>query len=158
MQLRSSHAHEEGCRREWSVSTVRFSGEHGHVRKLHAVRVALAATADGRQQFAPIPGSEFEIDADLVLLAMGFTGPAKDGLLTTLGVSFDARGNVATDESHRTTIEGVFAAGDVRRGASLIVWAIREGRDAAERIDRYLERAGPRVEPGASSASGPAAA
>ncbi|HEU4749416.1 MAG TPA: FAD-dependent oxidoreductase, partial [Gemmatimonadaceae bacterium] len=92
----------------------------------------------GRSDYARVPGSEFEMEADLVLLAMGFTGPVKDRLLVDLAVGLDARGNVATDMAHRTSIPGVFAAGDARRGASLIVWAIREGRDAAESIDRWL--------------------
>jgi len=154
MQLRSSHAHEEGCQRDWSVSTTAFSGERGRVRTLHAVRVEMRTGADGRTQFAPLPGTEFAMDADLVLLATGFTGPVKDRLLAELGVSFDARGTVATDEAHRTTVGGVFAAGDVHRGASLIVWAIREGRDAAECIDRHLRG---RVGAPASAGQWPAA-
>jgi glutamate synthase (NADPH/NADH) small chain len=140
MQLRSSHAHEEGCAREWSVATTAYSGAHGLVRKLHAVRVAVETTAGGRVHVAPLPGSELEMDADLVLLAIGFQGPEPSRLLADLGVRRDARGNVATDEAHGTGVDGVFAAGDVRRGASLIVWAIREGRDAAEGIDQYLRR------------------
>ena len=154
MQLRSSHAHEEGCEREWSVSTTSFSGEGGRVRTLHAVRVEMQTTGDGRTRFAPLPGSEFSMDVDLVLLAAGFTGPVKDRLLVDLGVSFDGRGNVAADEAHRTSVDGVFAAGDVRRGASLIVWAIREGRDAAESIDRHLRG---HVEARASGARWPGA-
>jgi glutamate synthase (NADPH/NADH) small chain len=140
MQLRTSHAHEEGGERDWSVSTTAFSGEGGRVRTLHAVRVEKRPGADPRARFAPLPGSEFAMEVDLVLLATGFTGPVRDRLLTELGVSLDARGNVATDEAHRTAVDGVFAAGDVHRGASLIVWAIREGRDAAEAIDQYLRR------------------
>ncbi|MFQ5950332.1 MAG: FAD-dependent oxidoreductase, partial [Nitrospiria bacterium] len=89
-------------------------------------------------QFVEIPGSEREMNVDLVLLAMGFTGPVKEGLLSDLGVKFGSRGNVAVDENHMTNIDGVFAAGDVKLGASLIVWAIREGRDAAKGIERYL--------------------
>lgn len=139
MQLRSSHAHEEGCKREWSVSTKRFSGKNGQVTKLHAVRVELKKDENGRPQFVEMPGTEFELDVDLVLLAMGFTGPVKQGLLTDLGVKLDARGNVAVDENYMTSVEGVFAAGDMKRGASLIVWAIREGRDAAKGIDQYLK-------------------
>jgi len=124
MQLRTSHAHEEGGQRTWSVSTTRLSGDEGAVRRLHGVRLD--------------DGAAFQLDADLVLLAMGFTGPHRDGLLDALGVRLDARGAVATDARHRTSVEGVFAAGDVRRGASLIVWAIREGRDAARAIDAYV--------------------
>jgi glutamate synthase (NADPH/NADH) small chain len=140
MQLRSSHAHEEGCAREWSVSTTSFSGEHGRVRKLHAVQVAVETTTNGHVQVVSRPGSELEMEVDLVLLAIGFSGPEKSRLLTDLGVERDARGNVAIDGAHRTSVEGVFAAGDACRGASLIVWAIREGRDAAQSIDRYLRR------------------
>ena len=139
MQLRTSHAHEEGCDREWSVATVAFSGdENGRVKRIHAVRLDRQITADGRSDYMRVPGTEFEMEADLVLLAMGFTGPVKDKLLVDLAVGLDARGNVATDLAHRTNIPGVFAAGDARRGASLIVWAIREGRDAADSIDRWL--------------------
>jgi len=139
MQLRTSHAHEEGCEREWSVSTTGFSGgPDGRVRKLHAVRVEMREAPDGRPLVVPVPGSDFTLDADLVLLAMGFTGPAKAGPHAELGLKLDVRGNVATDGDHRTSVDGVFAAGDMRRGQSLIVWAIREGRDAAEAIDRHL--------------------
>jgi glutamate synthase (NADPH/NADH) small chain len=139
MQLRSSHAHEEGCDRQWSVSTTRFSGHHGHVTKLHAHRVTFE-----NGQFLPMPGTEFAMEVDLVLLAMGFTGPVKNGLLDSLGVKYDARGNVAVDENYMTSVEGVFAGGDVKRGASLIVWAIAEGRKMAAGVDKYL-RAGQRV-------------
>ncbi len=139
MQLRSSHAHEEGCDRQWSVSTTRFSGHNGHVTKLHAHRVTFE---NGR--FIPMPGTEFEMEVNLVLLAMGFTGPVKNGLLDSLGVKYDARGNVAVDENYMTSEEGVFAGGDVKRGASLIVWAIAEGRKMAAGVDKYL-RAGQRV-------------
>ena len=140
MMLRTSHAHEEGCDRAWSVATTALSGENGRVRALHTVRVEPHRDVDGRTQLVPVAGTERAIEADLVLLAMGFTGPADGALLTQLGVRRDARGPVATDASHRTNVDGVFAAGDVRRGASLIVWAIREGRDAAAGIERYLQR------------------
>ncbi len=133
MQLRTSHAHEEGCDRQWSVSTTAFSGHNGHVTKLHAHRVTFE-----NGKFTPIPGTEFEMEVDLVLLAMGFVGPVKTGLLDQLGVRYDARGNVAVDENFMTNIEGVFAAGDTKRGASLIVWAIAEGRKAAASIHQYL--------------------
>jgi glutamate synthase (NADPH/NADH) small chain len=138
MQIRTSHAHEEGCDREWSVATVAFSGENGRVKRIHAVRLERRMLADGRADFAPIPGSEFELEADVVLLAMGFTGPVKSKLLVDLDVALDSRGTIATDEAHRTSVPGVFAAGDAKRGASLIVWAIREGRDAADSIDKWL--------------------
>ncbi len=138
MALRTSHAHEEGCQREWSVSTQRFSGESGRVRRLHAVRVEMKTDSQGRPRFVEMPGTEFELEADLVLLAMGFCGPKKEGLLADLKIKLDASGNVAVDENHRTNVEGIYAAGDMKRGASLIVWAIREGRDAARGIDLYL--------------------
>ncbi|HEV7838455.1 MAG TPA: glutamate synthase subunit beta, partial [Gemmatimonadaceae bacterium] len=140
MQLRTSHAHEEGTERDWSVATTGFSGENGRVRRIQAVRLERQVFADGRADYVRVPGTEFELDADLVLLAMGFTGPVKSRLLKDLSVDLDARGNIATDAAHRTSVPGVFSAGDARRGASLIVWAIREGRDAAESIDRWLIR------------------
>ena len=144
MQLRSSHAHEEGCKREWSISTTRFSGKNGRVTKLHAVRVEFKKDSNGRMQMVEIPGSDLELNVDLVLLAMGFVHPVKQGLLADLGVKLDARGNVAVDENFMTSVDGVFAAGDMKRGASLIVWAIAEGRKAAAGIDKYL-RAGKSV-------------
>ena len=133
MQLRTSHAHEEGCDRQWSLSTTKFSGHNDHVTKLHAHRVAFEG---GR--FTPMTATEIEMDVDLVLLAMGFTGPVKRGLLDDLGVKYDARGAVAVDDNFMTNVEGVFAGGDVKRGASLIVWAIAEGRKMAAGVDRYL--------------------
>ena len=135
MQLRVESSHEEGGRRDWSVATVKFTGdEQGRVTQLHAVRVGPAPAC------APLPGTEFTIDADLVLLAMGFLGPVKSGLLAQLGVALDARGNVATGADHMSSVPGVFAAGDMRRGQSLVVWAIAEGRQAARAIDRFLSR------------------
>ena len=134
MQLRTSHAHEEGCDRQWSVSTTKFSGRNGHVTKLHTQRVAFE-----QGKFTPIPGTEFEMEVDLVLLAMGFTGPVRQGLLDGLGVSYDARGNAAVDQDYMTSISAVFAAGDVKRGASLIVWAIAEGRKMAAGVEKYLK-------------------
>ena len=133
MQLRTSHAHEEGCDRQWSVSTTKFSGRDGHVTKLHAQKVTFE-----KGQFTPLAGSEFELEVDLVLLAMGFTGPVKHGLLDSIGVEYDARGCVTVDENFMTSVDGVFAAGDTKRGASLIVWAIAEGRKAAAGIHHYL--------------------
>ena len=137
MQLRSSHAHEEGTERDWCVSTTAFSGENGEVKRLHAVRMAAGTDATGRPTLSPVPGSEYTIDADLVLLAMGFTG-AEAPAPSALGVELTPRGVVPTDAAYRTPVRNVYAAGDVRRGASLIVWAIREGRDAAAAIDREL--------------------
>jgi glutamate synthase (NADPH/NADH) small chain len=138
MKLRTSHAHEEGGAREWSIRTTSLSGEGGKVKRLHAVRVVPDASVPGG--FAELPDSEVVIEADLVVLAMGFTGVKPSPLLADLGVELDARGAVRADAKHRTSVRGVFAAGDMRRGASLIVWAIREGRDAARQIDRYLRK------------------
>jgi glutamate synthase (NADPH/NADH) small chain len=132
LQLRVESSHEEGGIRDWAIATTSFSG-NGNVSKLHAVRVGAPP------KFEPIPGSEFTLDADLVLLAMGFTGPVKSGLIEQLGVNLDARGNVATDSNYMSSSPGVFAAGDLRRGQSLVVWAIAEGRKAAEGIDSYLK-------------------
>jgi glutamate synthase (NADPH/NADH) small chain len=135
---RVSGAHEEGGDRVFSVSTQRFSGDaDGRVTQLHGVRVHAVRT-NGRTEFVQEPGSEFVLLADLVLLAMGFTGPEPDGLLQQLGVQLTSRGNVARDEAWMTNVDGVFAAGDMQRGQSLIVWAIAEGRSAARGIDAYL--------------------
>jgi glutamate synthase (NADPH/NADH) small chain len=132
MQLRIESSHEEGGTRDWSVNTVQFTGdEQGNVKQLHAVRVT--------PNFEPQPGTEFTIEADLVLLAMGFTGPVRNGMIEQLGVALDGRGNVAADAHYMSSVPGVFAAGDMRRGQSLVVWAIAEGRKAAEGIDRYLK-------------------
>jgi glutamate synthase (NADPH/NADH) small chain len=139
MQLRSSHAHEEGCKREWSVSTTKFSGRNGRVEKLHALRVEFEKDAQGKTRMVEVPNSGFDLDVDLVLLAMGFTGPEKPGLLTDLGVTLDPRGNVAVNADYMSSVDGVFAAGDAKRGASLIVWAIAEGRKAAAGVERYLQ-------------------
>ena len=133
LQLRVESSHEEGGIRDWAVSTTKFTGdERGNVRKLHAVR------AGPPPKFEPIPGTEFTLDADLVLLAMGFLGPVSSGLIEQLGVELDARGNVKTGEDYMSSAPGVFAAGDARRGQSLVVWAIAEGRQAARAIDRWL--------------------
>jgi glutamate synthase (NADPH/NADH) small chain len=134
MQLRTSHAHEEGCDRQWSISTTKFTGYNGQVTKLHGSRVKFE-----NGKFAPIPNSDFDMDADLVLLAMGFTGPVKNGLLDSLGVRYDARGAVAADANFMTNLDGVFIGGDTKRGASLIVWAIAEGRKMAAGIHQYLQ-------------------
>ena len=133
MQLRTESSHEEGGVREWSVSTTAFHGNgNGHVTGLAVVRVGPPP------KFEPVAGSEFFLECDLVLLAMGFVGPVRSGLLQQLGVKLDNRGNVATDESYMSSVPGVFAAGDLRRGQSLVVWAIQEGRNAACGIDAYL--------------------
>ncbi|HZT41178.1 MAG TPA: glutamate synthase subunit beta [Chthonomonadaceae bacterium] len=137
MILRTSAAHEEGGTREFSLRTTAFSGSNGCVEKLHGVRVEFVPDANGRKQMVDVPGSEFIIEADLVLLAMGFLHPQREGLLTDLGVELDARGNVAAS-NYATSVPGVFACGDMRRGQSLIVWAIAEGREAARHVDLYL--------------------
>jgi glutamate synthase (NADPH/NADH) small chain len=136
--LRTSSAHEEGGVRDYCISTKRFSGRDGHVEKLHAVRVEFVPGSNGKPQIRELPGTEFELDVDLVLLAMGFLGPEPNGMLAELGVRLTERGAVATDENSMTDTPGVFAAGDMARGQSLIVWAIAEGRKAARGIDRYL--------------------
>ena len=136
--FRVSTAHEEGGERLYAVSTQRFGGDAaGHVRTLHAVKVEVVRR-DGRVHFEPVPGSEFEIPADLVLLAMGFVGPERGPLVSDLGLTLTDRGNVWRDERWMTNVPGVFAAGDMQRGQSLIVWAIAEGRSAARGIDRFL--------------------
>jgi glutamate synthase (NADPH/NADH) small chain len=134
LQLRQESSHEEGGKREWAVATTKFTGDaKGNVKKLHAIHVGPAP------KFEPIAGTEFTLDVDLVLLAMGFTGPVRHGLLDQLGAKLDARGNVAASEhDYHTSVPGVFAAGDARRGQSLVVWAIAEGRKAAESVDRWL--------------------
>jgi glutamate synthase (NADPH/NADH) small chain len=133
LQLRVESSHEEGGARDWSINTVKFSGdENGNVKKLHAVRVGPPP------KFEPMAGTEYELDADLVLLAMGFTGPVKNGLLEQLGVEITMRGNVHTGDDYQTSVPNVFAAGDLRRGQSLVVWAIQEGRKAARAIDLHL--------------------
>jgi glutamate synthase (NADPH) small chain len=135
MQLRTESSHEEGGIRDWSIATAKFAGdEQGNVKQLHAVRVGPPP------KFEPILASEFTIDADLVLLAMGFTGPVRNGMIEQLGVVLDSRGNVATDERYMSSVPGVFAAGDMRRGQSLVVWAISEGRKAAAAVDQYLQQ------------------
>jgi len=134
LQLRNEGAHEEGGLRDWNIATTSFSADdQGNVKRLHAVRVGVPP------KFEPIPGTEFTIEADLVLLAMGFTGPVRGGMLDHLGAQLDSRGNVVTNGEHMTSIPGVFAAGDMRRGQSLVVWAIAEGRTAAACVDRYLK-------------------
>ena len=131
LKLRTSSSHEEGAERDFAVLTTKFSGENGQVKKLHCVRV------DGK--IKPIPGTEFELDADLVLLAMGFVHPVHDGMIKSLGLELDQRGNVKADVlSYQSSNPKVFAAGDMRRGQSLVVWAIREGRQAAHAVDKYL--------------------
>jgi glutamate synthase (NADPH/NADH) small chain len=140
MQLRTSHAHDEGLARDWSISTTSFAGVEGRVTHLRGVRVT-AISDRGRLSFSPVPESEFELPADLVLLAMGFTGARRAGLLQDSDVELTTSGAIRTDAQHQTSVPGVFAAGDARRGASLIVWAIREGRDVARSVEAYLKSA-----------------
>ena len=133
LQLRTESSHEEGGHRDWAAATTKFMGdEKGNVKHLHAIRVSPPP------KFDPLAGTEFTIDAELVLLAMGFTGPVKEGVVEQLGVGLDARGNIATQGNYMTSIPGIFSAGDARRGQSLVVWAIAEGRSAAKAIDEYL--------------------
>ena len=137
--LRSSGAHEEGGIRDYSILTKRFSGTNGHVEKLHAVRLDWGPPdSTGRPSMKEIPGSEFEIETELVLLALGFLHPEHEGMLADLGVELDGRGNVKLDRSRMTSIPGIFAAGDMSRGQSLVVWAIAEGREAAHHMDKHL--------------------
>jgi glutamate synthase (NADPH/NADH) small chain len=132
MQLRTESSHEEGGIRDWSINSVKFTGdENGNVKQLRAVRVGPPP------KFEPIAGSEFTLDVDLVLLAMGFLGPVRSGMIEQLGLALDSRGNVATT-NYMSSVEGIFAAGDMRRGQSLVVWAIAEGRKAAAAVDAYL--------------------
>jgi glutamate synthase (NADPH/NADH) small chain len=132
-QLRVEAAHEEGGFREWNVLTTHFSGdENGNVKKLHCVRVG------PKPALERVPGSELYLDADLVLIAIGFSGPVRGKLLEQLPLRLDQRGNVQTDESFMTSLPGVFSAGDARRGQSLVVWAIAEGRKAAHHMDKFL--------------------
>ena len=139
IKLRTSSSHEEGCQRDWAVTTKRFEGTNGRVEKLVAARVEWQKDVSGAMKMVEVPGSEFEMKADLVLLAMGFVGPAPSPLLTQFGVERDARSNVKADtEDYRTSVPKVFAAGDMRRGQSLVVWAIREGRQAAHAVDAFL--------------------
>jgi glutamate synthase (NADPH/NADH) small chain len=137
--FRTSSAHEEGGIREYSISTRKFSGKNGKVQKLHTVQVKVGHDAQGRLTlFTDIPGTEMEIEADLVLLAMGFVGPEKKGMLEEFGVKLTERGNVWRDENWMTNVPGIFTAGDMQRGQSLIVWAIAEGRSVARGVDLYL--------------------
>ena len=145
MILRTSTSQEEAGAlmkkdeiREWSINTKAFTGENGIVKKLHGVKLEWVKGPDGRPTMKEIANSEFEIPCDLCLLAMGFVGPEKKGMLEQFGVKLDQRGNVQVDENYMTTVPGVFAAGDMRRGQSLVVWAISEGRQAARSINEFL--------------------
>ena len=139
LKMRTSSSHEEGCERDFAVMTKRAVGEGGKLRALECVRVEWAKGDDGRMAMREVPGSAFELRADLVLLAMGFVGPRKPGMIEQAGVTLDGRGNVlANTTDYRSSVPKLFAAGDMRRGQSLVVWAIREGRQCARAIDESL--------------------
>jgi glutamate synthase (NADPH/NADH) small chain len=138
--LRTSTSHEEGCERDWAITTRKFTEKDGRVHEVHCARVEWTLDkASGQYSMKEIPGSEFVLQADLVLLAMGFVHVEHSKLLTDLGVQYDARGNVQTDINYRSSVPGVFAAGDTVRGASLVVWAISQGRQAAQAVDFFLK-------------------
>ena len=139
MKLRTSTSHDEGCEREWSVATKEFIGDdQGRVKKLRAVRLRWQASS-GKMQMEEVAGSEFELPAELVLLAMGYVHPPREGFIKELELAVDARGNIAADDkNYQTSRSNVFAAGDSRRGQSLVVWAIREGRQCARAVDEFL--------------------
>ena len=137
--LRMSSSHEEGAVRDYNILTKSFSGSNGTVQKMHAVRLQWGQPDHtGRPAMIELEGSEFELDVDLVLLALGFVHPEKAGMLDQIGVDLDSRGNVVTGSNKMTSVPGVFAAGDMSRGQSLVVWALAEGREAARGIDEYL--------------------
>jgi glutamate synthase (NADPH/NADH) small chain len=140
LMLRTSSSHEEGGIRDWSILTKKFTGdEQGRLRKLHGVRIEFGPPdAQGRRPMIEVPGSEFELECDLVLLALGFIHPVHEGMLVDLGVKLNDRGNVAVDEDWMSSVKGIFAAGDMSRGQSLVVWAIADGRKAARAVDKYL--------------------
>src|SRR5579872_4948753 len=139
MKLRTSSSHEEGVERDWAVSTKGFTGRDGHVTGLDAMRAEFRAGEGGRMVLTDVPGSGFQIKADLVLLAMGFVHPEPAGAVGELGLKLDPRGNIAANtDNYRTSLDRVFAAGDARRGQSLVVWAIREGRQCARAVDEFL--------------------
>jgi glutamate synthase (NADPH/NADH) small chain len=137
MILRTSTSHEEGVNRDWSINTKKFSGHNGQVTKLHGIRLNWQRASDGRMAMEEIPDSDFELDCDLVLLALGFLGPEPEGIISQLGLKLDPRSNVLCD-NYQSSVPGVFAAGDTRRGQSLVVWAIWEGRESARAVDAYL--------------------
>ncbi|MEX0599124.1 MAG: glutamate synthase subunit beta, partial [Rhodothermales bacterium] len=140
MVLSITSSHEEGADRRWSIMTKEFLGSDGVVEKLRTVEVSPQEDESGRMRFEEKPGSEHLWNADLVLLAIGYVGPEPDGVIAALDVDLDERGNVKTDDDYMTSRPGVFAAGDMRRGQSLVVWAIAEGREAARGVDAYLRQ------------------
>ena len=138
MILRSSTSHEEGVDRHWSIMTKRFEGNEDGLQSLVTVDVSVSTDADGRMKIEEVQGSEKTWPAQLVLLAIGYAGPEKNGLIDSLGVTLNERGAISTDDSYATNVPGIYAAGDGRRGQSLVVWAISEGREAAHAVDTYL--------------------
>jgi len=142
MTLRISSSHEEAGEKVtlYNIATQKFSGENGKVTKVHGVKIRFGDPdpETGRRSMEEIPGSEFTLEVDLVLLAMGFVHPVHEGLVKGLGLELDGRGNVASDKNKKTNVPGVFVAGDMTRGQSLVVWAIAEGREAARAIDEHL--------------------
>ncbi len=139
MTLRTSSSHEEGGNRDYNILTKKFSGTNGKLKKLHGVKIEWGDLDEtGRPEMIEVKGSEFELEADLVLLAMGFVHPEPNGMIADLNVKLDRRGNVATNPNKMTSEEGIFAAGDMSRGQSLVVWALAEGREAARGVDEYL--------------------
>jgi glutamate synthase (NADPH/NADH) small chain len=139
MIIRTSSSHEEGGLRDYNILTKKFTGENGVLKKLHGVRLEWGEPDEnGRSQMIEVEGSEFEIETDYVFLALGFLHPQHEGTVKELGLDLDPRGNVKTDSNKMTNTPGVFAAGDMSRGQSLVVWALAEGREAARGIDEYL--------------------
>lgn len=131
LKMRTSSSQEEGAEREFAVNTVEFQGKNGHVQNLRCVHVD--------DKFQPLPNTEFDLRADLVLLAMGFLSPVHEGMIASLGVDLDQRGNVKADTvAYKSSLDKVFSCGDMRRGQSLVVWAIREGRQCAHAVDKFL--------------------
>jgi glutamate synthase (NADPH) small chain len=139
LKMRTSSSHEEGVGRDFAVLTKRATGQDGKVAALECVRIEWVKAADGRMAMQEVEGSRFELKADLVLLAMGFLGPRRPGMIEQSGAALDVRGNVAANvQDYKTSVPRLFAAGDMRRGQSLVVWAIREGRQCARSIDESL--------------------
>ena len=139
MKLRTSSSQEEGAERDFAVATKRAIGQNGRVISLECVRLEWITGPDGRQQQAEVAGSEFHLEADLVFLAMGFIGPRKAGLVEQVGAALDPRGNVKANViDYKTSVPNIFSCGDMRRGQSLVVWAIREGRQCAQAVDTHL--------------------
>jgi glutamate synthase (NADPH/NADH) small chain len=139
LKLRTSSSQEEGCERDFAVATKRVVGKDGRVSALECVRLEWVKAPDGRMQMVEVAGSEFQLKADLVFLAMGFVGPRREGVVGESGVELDPRGNVKANVSdYRTSAPNIFACGDMRRGQSLVVWAIREGRHCAQAVEEHL--------------------